>query len=1527
MIARWILIIMLLLQGVAAWAQPLTAGFTGSPTSGCAPLLVNFTNTTTPAAGTTYSWNFAGFGTSTFTNPSVSFPTVGVHVVTLTATNGTAVSTYTMSFTVQPQPTVNFVADDTAVCPGTPITFTSTTVGGVPGAVTCTWNWGDGSPTTTGSPATHTFPGPGYYSVTLFATNAAGCPSSLIKSAYIHIYTPPNANASWAPFAICNPPGTVTFTNSSTGVGPLTHDWAFGDGGTATTASPSHLYSTFGTFNPRLIVTDARGCKDTAILGPLIVDTVRASFTGPDTICIYGTANFINTSSPHSVRTWNFGDGSPTTSSIHGSHTYVSSGTYTVSLTVTNGPCTQTFTKILRVFNGPVPGYIIAPDEPCPAPVPVTYTGTCPPGTLYSWFAPGPIGTGSPITYTHTSNGIKAVSMVATDPITGCRDTVTRLDTIRNLIFEATADDYDGCNPLTVTFDGTARTTVPFVDLYPSTVASAVWNFADGSPTATGLPITHTFTAVGVYLVTVNVTMANGCTTQDTMTIKVGAPPYVTFVASPRHVCYGDSALITFTPTIVTGPVDEYRWEYGDGGEVVHSTGTTPGTHRYTLPGIFTVTVTPYYRGCPGVPYILDDYITIDSPKAIIKVDYNCIPRTKVKFTSISMGDDSRLWIFGDGDTSSADTVEHTYPAIAAYHVYLATYNERSGCRDTADIWVDLTPPIVRMSASDSTVCMYDTVRFYITHTGYVTPGGFAFYNPTYIPSFGSSGPPSLSIMDTFRVRGLIKAVFYYRDALDCPDSLVMNDFITVGKPTPAFTGSPVAGCNPLPVTFTDASTPAAGTSLASYMWSFGDGSPTTTVTTPSTIHLYTTAGTYGVREIVTDNIGCKDTVFRPAYITVYQPAASFTASNVNPCLNQMITFTNTSTGGVAASSWDFGDGNSSTVMSPNHSYSVAGVYTVRLTVTDANGCTDTEIMTAYVNAANPVANFTVSDSVSVCPPLFVSITNLTIGATTYNWDLGDGGTSAVFAPSNMYTLPGLYNVRLIATNAYGCTDTAYKTVNIYGYAGAFSYTPLSGCAPFAVHFTASLSNVPFITWDFSDGTTSATSFSDTITHIYTTPGAYLPKLLLSDNTGCQSSSLGLDTIKIEKVVAKFGTNPNPVCLNADFSFIDSSTAYWSPVNSWAWSYDGNTSTLASPSYNVGTPGTYTVTLVVSNDWGCTDSTSSVFVVDPPPVITACPDTTVCVSDPAVLTAYGGVSYSWAPPATLSCVDCNPTNATPTVETVYTVTGADIHGCKDTATVTVRLRTHTFSRAWGDTAVCQGVPVPLWDTGGSTYLWLPPTGLSNNTTGNPIATPPYTTIYTAIAQLGSCIPDTNQVTVIVYPTPSVDAGPDQRVLAGTPVQINTTSANVAKWAWNPTETLNCTDCPNPIASMTVTTTYYVDVVSQYGCRNSDSVRILVYCDNSMVFIPNVFTPNGDGNNDVFYPRGQGVQKVKTFRIYNRWGELVFERENFNLNDVDNAWDGSHKGGIPKPDVYVYLIEAVCFTGEDIHIKGDVTIIR
>ena len=122
-------------------------------------------------------------------------------------------------------------------------------------------------------------------------------------------------------------------------------------------------------------------------------------------------------------------------------------------------------------------------------------------------------------------------------------------------------------------------------------------------------------------------------------------------------------------------------------------------------------------------------------------------------------------------------------------------------------------------------------------------------------------------------------------------------------------------------------------------------------------------------------------------------------------------------------------------------------------------------------------------------------------------------------------------------------------------------------------------------------------------------------------------------------------------------------------------------------------------------------------------------------------------------------------------------------------------------------------------------------------------------------------------------------------------------------------------------------TYHLRVTTQYGCESEDEVRIVVPCGKGAVYIPNAFTPNGDGKNDRFNIRGYGIQRVKSVRIFNRWGQQVFVRENFLPNDDSAGWDGATNGRIADPGAYVYITEVICNEGKSIVMKGTVMLIR
>jgi gliding motility-associated-like protein len=198
---------------------------------------------------------------------------------------------------------------------------------------------------------------------------------------------------------------------------------------------------------------------------------------------------------------------------------------------------------------------------------------------------------------------------------------------------------------------------------------------------------------------------------------------------------------------------------------------------------------------------------------------------------------------------------------------------------------------------------------------------------------------------------------------------------------------------------------------------------------------------------------------------------------------------------------------------------------------------------------------------------------------------------------------------------------------------------------------------------------------------------------------------------------------------------------------------------------------------------------------------------------------------------------------------------------------------------------------------------------------------------TAIATNTTGCKDTTTQSLLVNPLPTVIMPNNITIQAGFPVTIPATYApNVNTWLWSPATGLSCTNCSNPSAGPNFNTFYQVAFTDVNGCTNFGSILVQVLCQNSNLFIPNTFSPNGDGSNDKFYPRGVGLDRVKVLRIFNRWGEVVFEKRDFPINDAAAGWDGTYKGKKPQADVYVYQAEIFCQNGEIIKLNGNIALI-
>lgn len=1519
-------------------AQPV-ANFSMSPSSGCAPQGVQFTDLSTGTI-TNYSWTFGNGNIASNANPFTTYSTAGTYNVTLTVTGPGGSSSKTIPLIINDKPVVTFSATNRVGCPPLGVQFSSSVVPNASGPVTYAWDFGDGSSGTGASP-THIYSSASTaYSVTLVAENGAGCQSDpVVLSNYITVYAKPSPDFNASQWNICSTPASVTFTDNSNGFGTLSQNWDFANGYTGTGFSTSTTYNSSGNFPVKLIVTDGHGCKDSIVKSVSVVGT-PAQISRQAAVCPGDVVTFYNSTAGNNGSVWDFGGGDTAVGNPV-THTFPPSGTYIVKLSTIVGLCQKVAYDTITISPKPAAG--ISMSFPCPLPSSITFTANSPLATQYDWtWASGGTATGQTVSKSYPRTrfkyGTDSVRLITTSAA-GCKDT-SYMDTvmIRDIIVRINPGDLcspfivKGCAPLTTQFSTSLFSHLPVPPKpcaffpYPVAATSWQWDFGDGTTDNTATP-SHTYFQTGDYTVRCIVGTATGCFDTGYRQVHVDTPVHPSFIAvSPLTVCpKGKVGFINTTVTPLANTI--YTWSIT--GQFVDKPNTDSVQLTFAYPGIYDVTLTADHRGCVDT-FKRSLYVTVNPPGARFRDSIFCPPSTTVHLINLMYQATAHVWDFGDGDTSTALNPTHAYNTPGNYQITLSTYNSTYGCRDTVQRIVHLDIPILNFSATDTSICKADTAHLKATFNGDSSTSGvyYRWRTAGYLSPYDTSN----DLHYVYNARGYYDVTLYTRSGNGCIDSLRRPGWMAVAQPTANFSVSPLIGCQPLNATFIESSTNISGVNIANRIWTFGDGD-TVRNAGASTPHVYLQRGKYDVAIYVTDAFGCKDTLVRKKYVEVRKPTAAFSASDFAVCAHQLVNFTTTSTGATGLQySWDFGDGTGSTIKQPSHQYVVPGSYNVRLIVTDSTGCKDTLLRPAFIQVRAPHAGFVADKLVGVCgPPLLDSFTNTSTGAVSYLWNLGTGGPPAtVTNASKTYTAAGVFNVSLVATDVFGCTDTARATVQVLGYNGGFSYSTKLGCAPLSVSFSTPVQNVPEVKWDFSDGTTA---IGPTATHIYTSPGVYLPKVIFTDTlANCNSISFGIDSIRVDQLHAAF--NWTLPCTGVPFTLRDSSYAYSAGANAWLWRFGSSDSaTGSSVSYSAAAPGPLLVTLFARNPSGCLDSVTKEIQINPSPVIVASNDTAICPGDTVRLSAQGAGSYTWAMAPVgaqyLSCVACDATYFHPAgvVTTTIYVSGKDANGCigRDSVNVVIRTKTSTSVGAGGE--ICEGESFRLHAEGADSYTWMPAATIDSPFIAAPLATPMITTTYIVAAKEGSCLTDSQRITVVVHPAPAFDAGPDEIINLGSIAILHPTQQGIHHIVWRADTTLSCLDCFRPAAHPYFTRTYFATAYTEYGCTTTDSVTVHVRCNGSLTFIPNTFTPNGDGFNDYFFPRGEGIDRMTSFRVFDRWGELVFEKINAGINDERSGWDGRYKGRELPPDTYFYMMQSRCVTGEPIIWKGDITLMR
>jgi len=1135
--------------------QAPIANFTGTPTSGGAPLAVTFTDTSSNVP-TAWSWTFGDSSTSTLQNASHTYTAAGSYTVALKATNAQGNNTNTktdyITVTSVTPPVANFSGTPTSGSAPLAVTFTDSSTNT---PTSWSWNFGDSNTSTVQSPS-HTYSSNGTFTVALTATNAGGS-NTCTKTGYITVSTvvAPVANFSGAPTSGVAPLA-VTFTDTSTNT-PTSWSWTFGDSNTSTVQSPSHTYSSAGTYTVALTATNTAG----------------------NNTCT--KSNYITVLQPGQVEVHLDSEQcTPTASSGSITDTYANDGVYQ-AFTITNHDPYYHFSS-LGLYS-----YFVTSYTPSQV-TKIRYEWTVksssngdPNAWMGVWDKDGHINTTSSQSLT-TSNTTfawettDAASFIRGDGSTpsnlcvcGTNSFTLYVDQARMILTLGTpvapVADFTG-TPTT----GAAPLAVAFTDASTNTPTAWSWTFGDSNTSTVQNP-SHTYSDAGSYTVALTATNAGG---YDTCT----KTNYITATQPSQVEIHLDSE--SSTPTASSGSI----------------------TDTYTDDGVyqsFTITAgDPYYHfssfGLFGY------FVTTYTPSQISKI------RIEWQVKSSSDGDPYAHMGVWDINGQVYNTSSQSLTTTDTTFVWETT-NAASFVR-----WDGSVPSQMCLCGSNSYTFSVDQARMILTLVGGGTQPPVADFSvsptagnaplavsftdaSTNTPTswswdFGDSSTSTLqNPSHTYTTAGSYTAALIAANA-GGSNTNTKTDCVTVLPPAPVadFIGNPTTGTYPLTVNFADTSsnTPTA------WQWTFGDGSISTSQN-PSHTYAY---GTYTV-SLIAANAGGSDTETKTNYIVATNTATAYLSSQ-----DYSSWFPCTLISGALADTQT--DDNVYRVIQCETTYYRYATYDWF----SNSSYTPSQLVKIHVD-------YQVKSSVAGTPRLWILPYDINNGSrndslnpvvldtmeANLSWETTDVPTfwrSDGTIPFRICGCP-----QIPSTTYAVSTDLAKVTLTLVdGGSPAptanFSGTPTSGNVPLAVTFTDTSTGSPTAwNWDFGDlsGGYHVVSYAQNPSHTYTSAGTYTVTLTAVNAHGWNTMTKTnyITATSVPPPVANFSGNPTTGTAPLAVSFTDTST---NTPTTWSWDFgDSSTSTAQNPSHTYAA-GTYTVSLTAANVGGSDGETKTDYI-------------------------------------------------------------------------------------------------------------------------------------------------------------------------------------------------------------------------------------------------------------------------------------------------------------------------------------------
>ena len=1490
------------------------AAFTYKPSSGCPPLRVKFTNTTSPLApGSKYKWDYGDGATSTEKDSVHIYNSTGVYSVTLLVISPSGCTdsvTQSDIITVSPGPVVNFVGIDTVNCepPATVHFYDSTTGGGI----FWKWNFGDSTPNSTQPNPVHIFKKTGNYNISLTETGPNGCAVTRIKKSFIKI-SPPQAKIWPVPGNGCAPL-RVQFYDSTKSVDPVVAwHWNFGDNSaspagsdTSNLQNPVYIYQNPGTYSITMAVRTMGGCTDIDTFCCILVGIKpHADFVAtPLTHCFSDTlpVSFTDLTNTYAVKAdsffWEFGYGGTSYLENPQDFYHTQQGAYTVTLVAFNNGCPDSMVKKDYITVDP-PYSVFSFVQPKCNSDSVYFFDASLGATSIKWsFGDGDTSTALNPVHLYADTGVYLVRHWAYNSVYGCKDSITKKVSIHQPPADFYATDTLGCVPLSTQF------------FSKNTTAGNkyLWDFGNGDTSVKVNPV-EIYNEPGAYTVTLKIISADSCVLETIKRHYINiSGPYSNFNINPITGCLPLSTTFIDSSTSPK-PIVKETLSLGDGRVLNINTKTqnivfndVPANQNTGFPVTLKVQDN---NGCIASKTI---FVQPSMPKPSFKPTLASDCQSKI-FTFTTANVDSMglapftyLWNFGNGNTSNIANPTTVYSAAGVYIVSLAL-TDANGCMDSVSKILNVVdklpaagfkasrtfancPPLID-SFTDTSIARAGAIIDWYWNFGDGTSSNLQ--NPEKIYSTVGSFNVSLKIVDSF----------------GCSDSVIYYKYISIVGPSGSFSDSPKLGCSPLTVHFK-----AKSLNANKFEWDLGDGSPTQYGDTLTHAY-YNDAANVKLLPIahfkpsltIEDTIGgCSYSILSKDSIAVYappQPAESHGPS----CYGYPTHFIDSSqalVGRIVKWYWSFGDGSAdSTHQNPYHTYQNPGIYNFALTVTSNFGCENT--INQSIKIGGIKAAFIYLDS-SACvgrPFHFQDKSLSDTPITGWLWLFGDGDSSRVQNPAHTFLTKGVYSVKLFVMDARGCFDTVRN------------YPPLmvgdTAPPPTPPIYRVTVNNDNTVQIDFAKA--NPFDFKEYI--IYRETGAGFVKVA---NTYNINDTSVLDN-GVNNLLSSFCYKLQLINVCGYASALDSSQTHctiflgakgdtnsvnlnWSRYVGWdavkryiiyrmnakdsfvmIGSVDGNTNTFTDSSAYCIAQYTYKVEGIKNGPDSQIVSFSDTAVASPIYPAYIPPNQIVTASDSNDKIIW--VEWSDQPKVKIKGFLLYQSSDGVTYYQLGNLFGKDTFSTFDTA-VQVKNQSYYYQVKIED--ICGDI-----------------SGYSN---------------------LGKTIlltTDTNQDLLPFLHWSAYSNWPEG-------VQSYTIQIRDEKGNWNYLANVdgNTFDFVDDITDLNSMPSYCYRIIahrnepfsSVFSESNVSCVKV-----RTTVFVPNAFTPNNDGVNDFFVIKGLYISSID-LKIYNRWGQFLFES-----HSLKDQWNGTYDGRPCQMDAYLWTLTVIGVDNTSHFLSGTVTIVK